>query len=92
MNSTITSGAGFSEISAVADNLETVNLSVTGNTLDGGNGTISFNELAGGDINVTQDAPGSGAGGIDSLNNIPTGNVLIPGNAIDFNQPPPTLP
>ena len=62
------------------------------NTLIAGAKTILPNrtELTG-NINVMQDAPSSGAGTIDVFNGIPAGNVLIPRDAIDFGQPPPTL-
>lgn len=90
-DSTINAGASFDAVSAVTDGTATQNLSIFANTLNNGVGTIRLNEIAG-DINVTQGAPGSGAGGLDVLNGIPTANVLIPGNPIDFNQPAPLLP
>ena len=86
INSTINAGAGFNEIDLTSRETSTQCLNIFGNTLDGGGGMIRLNEV-GGDINVTQGAPGSGVNGIDAINGIPAGNVLIPGNVIDFNQP-----
>ena len=86
-----TAGAGFDEIHSVVTNNSTHNLSIFGNTLGGGAGTIHLDSVMG-NINITQDAPGSGAGGLDVLNGIPAINVVEPTNPINYNQPAPPTP
>lgn len=86
----LTSLAGSNELDAVS-NGGTINLSAAINDFTPFIGTINLNEI-GGAINVSQDAPFTGANGIDAVNGLPATNVLIPGNTIDFNQPVPPSP
>ena len=93
--STITAGGGFDEIHAATfgAGTGTINLSAFENLLNGGAGTIRLDRTpAGSAINVTQGAPGSGAGGIDTLNGIPAGNVFTPLFPAVFNAPAPPTP
>lgn len=84
----LASGFGWDEIAVIADGTSTIHLSAFDNVLDNGLGTIELNELAG-TIRVVQGAPSTGALGIDVLNGIPTVQVEIPGNAVDYDQPFP---
>ena len=89
VGNTIILPPGADEISATTAG-GTANLDIRNNTLDPFVGTIRLNEI-GGDMNVVQGAPGA-AGGIDSANNLPTTNVIIPGGAPDFMELPPIPP
>lgn len=93
-NSMITTTGSFNEIYAKVGDPNRISLSIYGNTLDGGAGTIRFetSPTIGGTLNITQSAPGSGAEGIDALNNIPAANVIESGNGIDYDQQSPPLP
>ena len=89
---TISAPVGSHEIEAVTNGAGAVlNLSAQGNGLDPTTGTIRLNEIAG-DLNVTQSAPGTTAGGIDAANGLPATNVFIPGGAVDFDELPPPPP
>lgn len=78
----------------------TLNASVTGNTFSNIPGqpgdpspTPSWFRIAEtqGTLNVTQGAVGSGAGGVDTVNGLPSNRVAV-GGTPQFNQPAPTLP
>ncbi len=86
---TILSPTGRDEIRAET-NGGTMNLSASGNAMDTLVGTIRLDQI-GGTINVQQMAPGT-SGGIDSVNGLPSTNVLTPSGAPTFDQPQPTLP
>ena len=88
-NNTILVPPGSDEISAIV-NGGTMNLSISGNTLDPLVGTIRLNEVSG-TMNITQGAPNA-AEGIDSANSVPAINVIVPGGTPDFLQPAPLLP
>lgn len=79
----LSSGSG---ITATAGS-QTINLSSTG-TLSP---TLVLDASGGGTINVTQGAPGTGAGSIDAENNLTPGDVTVSGT-VNFNQPPPAQP
>lgn len=91
VNNAIQSPIGKNEIAAVTNGSAIGKLSIVGNAVDPLSGTIRLDEIAG-DLFVSQAAPGTVATGVDALNNLPPTNVLTPGNAIEYNADPPTLP
>jgi len=85
VNGTITNSA-LSELDVDTNGGE-INLSTVNNSV----ATIDLNAAGGGVINVTQGAPGSGAGSIDVENGTIPAAVTTSGT-VNFNQPPPALP
>jgi hypothetical protein len=90
-NNAISSVTGSNEIDAQTNGAAVLNVRAQGNRLDPIAGTIRLNEI-GGDLNVNQSAPGSGSGGIDAANGLPATNILVPGSAIDYDEPSPAIP
>jgi hypothetical protein len=70
---------------------DTINANISGNTLDGGNGSIVLGNALG-TFNVTQLDPAlNDPNSLDEANGIPEGNVIEFG-PINYGQPAPPLP
>ncbi len=90
--STITADTGFDEIYVSVQDSAVICLNASGNTLDGGAGSIKLDSLfSSATVDVTQDAPGSGMNGIDALNGISPSNIFTSGT-INFGAAACPLP